>query len=111
MKPGKNDIPIRRKIYGRQLEELQKHTWHMCEAFGLDTRIDNYKGIRPISFYSWDLDCLLDVLDMVLNDEEEYSDKNDDGYITLFELYTDLTKAYKETYKPRTLIFRGKSST
>ena len=65
MKPGKNDIPIRRKIPGLQLEELQKHTWHMCEAFGLDTRISNYKGVRAISFYSWDLDCMLDVLDMV----------------------------------------------
>lgn len=25
MKPGKKDIPIKRKISGRQLEELQKH--------------------------------------------------------------------------------------
>lgn len=68
MKPGKKDIAIQCKISGRQLEELQKHTWQMCEAFGLDTKIDNYKGVRPISFYSWDLECLLDVLDMTLND-------------------------------------------
>ena len=51
MKPGKSDIPIKRKISGRQLEELQKHTWQMCEAFGLDRKIENYKGTRPISFY------------------------------------------------------------
>jgi len=99
MKPGKNDIPIKHKISGRQLEELQKHTWHMCEAFGLDTKIEKYKGSRPISFYSWDLDCILDVLDMVLNDEKEYPDENDEGYIKLNELHMELKKAYKETYE------------
>ena len=95
MKPGKNDIPIKRKISGRQLEELQKHTWQMCEAFGLDRKIENYKGTRPISFYSWDLDCILDVLDMALDDEKEYPDKENEGYIRLHELYLDLKKAYK----------------
>lgn len=99
MKPGKNDIPIERKISGRQLEELQKHTWQMCEAFGLDRKIENYKGTRPIAFYRWDLDCILDVLDMALDDEKEYPDKKDEGYIKLYELYVDMKKAYRETYK------------
>jgi len=99
MKPGKNDIPIKIKISGRQLEELQKYTWQMCEAFGLDRKIENYKGTRPISFYSWDLDCLLDVLDMALDDGKEYPDKKDEGYIKLYDLYADLKKAYKETYE------------
>ncbi|NEV65134.1 hypothetical protein [Thiorhodococcus minor] len=98
MKPRKNDIPIKVKISGIQLEELQRHSWHMIEAFGLDTRVENYKGIRPISFYSWDLDCILDVLDMVLNDEKEYPDKKDEGYIKLQELYTHLKNEYKNTY-------------
>ena len=71
----------------------------MCEAFGLDTKIEKYKGVRPISFYSWDLDCILEVLDMVLDDEKEYPDKNDEGYIKLNELYMDLKKAYRETYE------------
>ena len=71
----------------------------MCEAFGLDRKIENYKGTRPISFYSWDLDCILDVLDIVLNDEKEYPDKKDEGYIKLYELYVDLKKADKETYR------------
>ena len=70
----------------------------MCEAFGLDRKIEKYKGTRPISFYSWDLDCILDVLDMVLNDEKEYPDKNDEGYLRLHDLYVDLKKSYKETY-------------
>lgn len=98
MKPGKNDIPIKIKISGVQLEELQKHSWHMIEAFGLDTRVDNYKGKRPISFYSWDLDCILDVLDMVLNDKKEYPDKEDEGYVRLRELYIHLKNEYIKTY-------------
>ena len=100
MKPGENDIPVNRKISGIQLEVLQKHTWQMCEAFGLDRKIDEYKGTRPISFYRWDLDCILDVLDMALNDEGEYPDKDDDGYIKLSELHADLKETYQETYKP-----------
>jgi len=99
MKPGKHDISIKRKISGRQLEELQKHTCQMCEAFGLDIKIEKYKGSRPISFYRWDLECILDVLDMVLNDEKEYPDKKDEGYIKLYELYIDLKKTYNETYE------------
>lgn len=103
MKPGKRDIPVRIKISGRQLSELQRHTWHMIEAFGLDSKIDNYKGVRPISLYSWDLDCILDVLSMVLNDENEYPDKEDEGYLRLHELYVELKKADKEVngYKYR----------
>ena len=99
MKPGKNDTAIQCKISGRQLEELQKHTWLMCEAFGLDRKIANYKGKRPISFYRWDLECLLDVLDTALSDEMEYPDKQDVGYINLHELYMNLKQAYNETYE------------
>lgn len=96
MKPGKNDIPVKIKISGRKLEELQCHTVHMCESFGLDTKIENYKGTRAISLYRWDLECLIDVLFLVLDDEKEYPDKNDLGYIQLNELYLELKQAYKE---------------
>ncbi len=99
MKPRKNDIAIQCKISGRQLEELQKHVWQMSEAFRLDRRIDNYKGKRPISFYRWDLDCILDVLDMALSEEREYPNKQDEGFINLHELYVNLRQAYKETYE------------
>jgi hypothetical protein len=98
MKPGKNDIPIKVKISGMQLRELQKHTWQMCEAYGLDSKIENYKGTRLISLYSWDLDCILDVLFLALDDEKEYPDKKDEGYTKLHELYVNLKKTYRETY-------------
>ena len=70
----------------------------MVEAFGLDAKIDAYKGIRPISFYRWDLDCMLDVLSMALDNEKEYPDKNSKGYVLLFELHRDLRNKYEETY-------------
>ncbi|MGD7035662.1 hypothetical protein [Methylotuvimicrobium buryatense] len=100
MKPGKRDIPVKCKISGRQLEELQKHTWFMSEAYGLDTKIGNYKGVRPISLYQWDLDCLLGVLEMVLDNEKEYPEKQDEGYLQLYALYQFLKQEYQETYEP-----------
>jgi len=99
MKPGRNDIPIRIKIFGTQLQELQRHAWHMCEAFGLDSKIENYKGKRPIAFYRWDLDCLIDVLCIVLHDEKEYPDKHADEYIELSKLHSNLSALYAATYE------------
>jgi hypothetical protein len=99
MKPEKNDIPIKVTISGKQLEELQKYTVDMCEAFGLDRKIENYKGTRPISLYSWDLDCIIDVLSMALDDEKNYPDRESKGYIKLHELHVSLKKAYKEKYR------------
>lgn len=98
MKPGKNDIPVRIKISGMQLTQLQRHSIHMIEAYGLDSKIENYKGTRPISLYSWDLDCILDIVSMMLDDELEYPDKADEGYVALSQLYERLKTAYKETY-------------
>ena len=74
MKPGKSDPRIRVKISGLQLTELQEHTGAMCEAFGLDRKIERYKGTRPITLYHWNLECLLDILNWVLNDRKQYPD-------------------------------------
>lgn len=87
MKPGSRDIKLPILITGEELSELQRHSWHMAEAFGLDRRIENYKGKRPIGLYSWDFDCLLAVIEYVTDDPKEYPDKNDSGYIALRNLY------------------------
>ena len=83
MKPGSRDIKVNILITGEELEELQKHTWSMVEAFGLDRRIEQYKGKRPIGLYRWDMDCLIDVLSMALDDSKEYPDHNSSGYFAL----------------------------
>ncbi|MDU9049813.1 MAG: hypothetical protein Q3M30_13275 [Candidatus Electrothrix sp. Rat3] len=96
MKPGTRDIKLQIKISGEELSELQRHTWQMSEAFGLDTRIGNYKGKRPIGLYSWDFDCLLIVIEYSLDDPKEYPDKNSSGYKSLKSLFERLKVEYKK---------------
>lgn len=44
----------------------------MAESFGLDRRIANYQGVRPIGLWRWDIECLVDVINSVLDDPEYY---------------------------------------
>ena len=49
MKPVSRDHRHRLLISGDELRELKRHTGAMAEAFGLDRKIENYKGSRPIT--------------------------------------------------------------
>jgi len=55
----------------------------MAEAFGLDRKIAAYKGTRPITLYRWDLECLMDVIDMALADQRAYPDQSSSAYRAL----------------------------
>lgn len=90
MKPGSKDKKMEMLISGEERSELQKHSWQMAEAFGLDCRIENYKGKRPIGLYRWDFDCLLAVIEMALDDPKEYPDKENQGYKALKNLFDRL---------------------
>lgn len=90
MKPGSKDIKLKILITGDELFELQKHTYHMAESFGLDRRIENYQGKRPIGLYSWDFDCLLAVIEYALEDDKDYPDNNASEYKALMSLYLRL---------------------
>lgn len=96
MKIPKNEIPAKVKISGMQLEELQKHAYQLTEAFGLDSKIENYKGTRAISLYRWDLECITDMLDATLNNPNEYPDKNDIRYKELENLNSKLKLELEE---------------
>ncbi len=96
MKPGSKDIKLKILISGEELSELQRHSWQMAEAFGLDRRIENYQGKRPLGLYSWDFDCLLAVIENALDDPEEYPDKNESGYKTLKSLFGRLKVEYRK---------------
>lgn len=87
MKPEPKDTRYRILITGRELEELQKHTWMMAEAFGLDRRIELYQGQRPITLYNWDLDCLIDVMADALVISTENPDRSGLGYEALHQLH------------------------
>ena len=98
MKPGSKDIKINLLISGEELSELKRHTGLMIEAFGLDLKIERYRGKRPIGFYQWDLDCLIDVIDIALDDPQDYPDKNTTGYNALKNLLGRLKDEYRKNY-------------
>ena len=86
-------------IPSQELTELKRHTWLMDEAFGLGSRIENYKGTRPIGLYRWDLECLVDAAEYALNDPKEYPNKSDSGYRSLLKLHNRLKEIYRKTYE------------
>ena len=98
MKPCSGDYRHKLLISGAELEELKKHTGSMAEAFGLDRKIDNYMGTRPITLYRWDLECLMDVIDLALTDERDYPDKSAQEFQALNRLGTRLRQEYDSVY-------------
>ncbi len=98
MKPGSKDKKVSLLISGEELSELKRMTWLMSEAFGLDTRIENYHGKRPIGLYRWDLECLLAVMDHALKDEKEYPDKTTSGYNAITRLAGRLLDEYHKAF-------------
>ena len=99
MRPGRHDIRLSFLIAGEELGQLKRLTWMMADAFGLDRRIEAYRGVRPIALYRWDADCLLAVMDAALNDRREYPDVSTPGYAALASLYARLRRAYDETFR------------
>ena len=99
IKPGSRDIKVNIIITGEELMELQKHTWSMVEAFGLDRRIEQYKGKKPIGFYRWDMDCLIDVLSIALDDPKVYPDSNSSDYLALKNLLKKLKLEYERNFE------------
>ena len=85
-------------IAGLELQELQRYTWMMAESFGLDRRIENYRGIRPIGLYRWDIELLLMVIDSALQDAELYHHRGDESYLAMENLQKRLQKTYREYF-------------
>lgn len=77
MKPGKYDARYKIRINGEELAVLKKLTWAMAEAFGLDRKIEAYRGTRAITLYDWDLDCLDAVTCLALRDPAGHGIKSD----------------------------------
>jgi hypothetical protein len=90
MKAGPRDIKVFVTFTEAEFDLLQDNTHQMAESFGLDERIANLSGKRPIGFYSWDLDCL----DAVCSDlhTEESVDK-----AVAYSLYEKIKQAMLET--------------
>jgi len=98
MKPLPGDHRHKMRISGEELRELKKHTDGMVEAFGLDRKIENYQGTRPITLYRWDLECLMDVIDFALKDEKDYPNKSTPDYQALQRLGQRFQQEYDTVY-------------
>jgi hypothetical protein len=98
IRPGPKDKRVSLLISGEELAELKRVTWLMSESFGLDTRIENYQGKRPIGLYSWDFDCLLMVIDDALKDRQIYPDTTASGYQALAQLCSRLTGEFRKAF-------------
>ena len=98
MKPGSKDRPYKILITGQELIELKKVGETICDAFGLERRIEKYKGKRPIGFYRWDMDGLEDGIADALEDREEYPDKEGPEYQALANLYERIKKLRAQAY-------------
>jgi len=53
IKPGSKDHKASILITGIELDELQGFIWMMAESFGLDRRINYYRGVRPTGLYRY----------------------------------------------------------
>jgi hypothetical protein len=98
MKPGRRDIRHKVLITGDELRELKRHTGSMAEAFGLDRKIERYKGTRLLTLFRWDLDCLMDVIEYKLADQGAYPDDTAPEYLALKRLGDRLHKEYDSHY-------------
>ena len=98
MRPGRNDKRYYTRIDGQELAELQQYTWDMAEAYGLDKKIERYKGTRPIGLWSWDLDCLEAVLYNALHDCQ---DSNSQQYRNLRQLQTKIHALLEQAHSHR----------
>ena len=83
IKPGSKDRKASILITGTELDKLQRLVWMMAESFGLHRRIANYQGVRPIGLYRWDIECLVDVINSVLNDPEYYPTQDSPEYLAI----------------------------
>ena len=98
MKPCPGDIRHKVLITGDELRELKRHTYALVEAFGLDRKVEAYKGTRPLTLYRWDLECLMDTIDSELGDSWEYPDQAAPESLALKRLAERLREEYDRHY-------------
>ena len=98
MKPGSRDIRHKVLITGDELRELKRHVFSMAESFGLDRKIERYKGTRLLTLFRWDLECLMDVIECELGAPSKYPDQTAPEYLALKRLGEQLRSEYDRHY-------------
>ena len=95
VKPGSKDRKAIILITGMELDELQRFIGFMAESFGLDRRIANYLGVRPMGLWRWDIECLVDVINSVLDDTEYYPSHDSPEFQAIMNLRNRLEEEEK----------------
>lgn len=96
IKPGKYDVLVHVLIQGEELDALQAHSHHLAETYGLDRRIERYAGKRPLQLYQWDVEWLIDALELL--EETRHRPRQLAARAALANLKTRLLAIYAETY-------------
>ena len=96
MKPGKRDKKYHILITGKELQELKRYVYTMAESFGLDRRVMQYQGKRPLGFYRWDIECLLDTIADEIQRPENYPSQEREEYQAFANLHRRLQDIYRE---------------
>lgn len=98
MKPGKYDRRHQVLIRGAELRELKELS--LPESLGLERRVERYQGKRPLGFYRWDLECLLDTLSLEMTDRPLHPRLRRRDLAAVQSLYGRLRKEYDLAYGP-----------
>jgi hypothetical protein len=98
MKPCPGDIRHKLLIGGDELRELKRHAPTITEAFGLDRKIERYKGTRPLTLFRWDIECLMDMIEHELADRKEYPDRAAPEFLALKSVGQRLRQEYDHHY-------------
>jgi len=98
VRPGSKDRKASILITDLELDELQRFVWMMAESFGLDRRIANYQGVRPIGLWRWDIECLVDVINSVLDDPKYYPTQDTPEHLAIKTLRDRLQAANDVLY-------------
>ncbi|WP_394794351.1 hypothetical protein [Armatimonas sp.] len=96
IKPGSKDKKVSILITGDELTALQNQD--MPESFGLEDRIQNYKGIRPIGLYRWDLEFLIETIEFALESKNPHTLAAEGDRDALLSLRPRLQEIYDTHY-------------
>lgn len=102
MKPRKGDVKTSVLIQGDELEALHDISAYFIECFGLDDKIYNYKGVRPIGLYSWDFDCLIAGIEDALESKSPYLKLSPTAVKALSDLLVRIKTLDAEAYPQKT---------
>ena len=99
MKPGKRDKRTNIQIQGEELIALKNISFLLSECFGLDSRIDKYKGTRPIGLYQWDYECLISGIEFAINNDKTRRSIPEYEFSALARLLIKTRNIYSNFYR------------